>query len=375
MGSRFPTLVPQHRENPPEHRRWERRRRHAPPPGPDGNRVPCRTAGHAERPGHRPAALGGAHPSRLVRPPRVGVPDQADFTEGGRAERTPRHDERTATAAERPRVGLLPPQRREDRRRDRLRPHRDGTDIRGSSNPAGHPEGDRRPSNRLQRRQPGRGVSRCPGQLDADQERERGRVQEQRDRRTRGHQGLRDGDRQAEHPLHGSLRHAHVSRGPVPGGRARRSRPPARTVDDHLLRVRPGPHRPPPRSRNRHQRNATAPRRGGRRPPDRRRRDTRGLVPPEQLQGHQGGGGRRRLPPRQAQELVGRHPRRDPVQRKRLEEQHREGDLPARQGRHHPRLRGRLRRQEVRRPHRLLRPGRVPDAHSRLHPGHKPRQG
>ena len=31
-----------------------------------------------------------------------------------------------------------------------------------------------------------------------------------RDRRTRGNQGLRDGHRQAEHPLHGALRHAHV---------------------------------------------------------------------------------------------------------------------------------------------------------------------
>ena len=39
---------------------------------------------------------------------------------------------------------------------------------------------------------------------------------------------------------------AHVPRGPVPGGRPRRPRPSARAVNDHLLRVRPGPHQPPP---------------------------------------------------------------------------------------------------------------------------------
>ena len=48
--------------------------------------------------------------------------------------------------------------------------------------------------------------------------------------------------------------------------------------------------------------------------------------------------------------------------------------LPARQNRGRPRLRGGLRKQEIRRPHRRIRPGSVPVAHPRLHPEHEPRE-
>ena len=102
VGPRLPTVVPQPREDPPRHRQPQRRRGN-PPPRTHRHRVPGGAPRHAERLGHRPAALGRADPARLVRPPRTQVRGPADVSDGGCEKRPTRDNQRAAAEAQRPR--------------------------------------------------------------------------------------------------------------------------------------------------------------------------------------------------------------------------------------------------------------------------------